>query len=74
MFILYHKFRNKSTGQYYGRRTTLKGENYTKIHDFNDASANEKNGCEKQKKNPKSQSFQSFSGMVRMTGERDKND
>ena len=46
----------------------MKGENYTKIHDFNDASANEKNGCEKQKKNPKSQSFQGFSGMVRMTG------
>ena len=27
-----------------GRRIILKGENYTKIHDFNDASANEISG------------------------------
>jgi hypothetical protein len=47
----------------------LKEVNYIKIHDFNDASANEKNGCEKQKKNPKSQSFQGFSGMVRQWGQ-----
>jgi hypothetical protein len=46
----------------------LKEVNCINIHDFNDASANGKTVAKSKRKNPKSQSFQGFSGMVRMTG------
>ena len=45
---------------YIGRRTTLKGENYTKIHVFNDASANEKTVAKSKRKTRKARVFKAF--------------
>lgn len=50
-----------------GRRITLKGENYTKIHGFNDASANEKTVAKSKRKTRKASVFKAFRACERVT-------